>query len=77
MIPTNIHPSWYETYWYGVPEIRRRYWYGVPERPITRHRWIDPAALATGLFFAGLAIGVVLLVLFGPAVPADAPYFVT
>jgi hypothetical protein len=77
MIPTNIHSSWYETYWYGVPEIRRQYWRGEPPRPLSRHHNIDPALLAAGLLFAALAVGAALLVLFGPAVPVDAPYFVT
>jgi hypothetical protein len=67
MIPVNLDPTWYETYWYGV---RRRH--------IRRHpRIIDPALLAAGLIFAALAVGAALLVFFGPAVPADAPYFVT
>jgi hypothetical protein len=77
MIPTDIHSSWYEAYWYGVPEIRRQYWRGEPPRPLTRHHRIDPALLAAGLFFAALAVGTALLVLFGPAVPADGLYFVT
>lgn len=77
MIPTNIHPSWYEAYWYGVPEIRRQYWRGEPWRSLSRRHRIDPALLAAGLFFAALAVGAALLVLFGPAIPADAPYFVT
>jgi len=76
MIPVNIDPFWYESYWYGVPEIRRRYWHGVPRRPASRHR-IDPAVVAAGLFFAALAVGAALLALFGPAVPADGLYFVT
>jgi hypothetical protein len=80
MIPTNIHPSWYESYWYGVPEIRRQHWQhwqGVSQRPIGRHYRIDPAVLAAGLLFAVLATAAVLLTLFGPAVPADGLYFVT
>ena len=52
-------------------------WHGVPRRHIRRHPRIDPALLATGLLFAALLIGAALLVLFGPAVPPDAPYFVT
>lgn len=77
MIPSNIDPFWYDTYWYGVPQTHRRYWDGAPRWDIRRHPRIDPAVLAAGLFFAALAIGAVLLALFGPALPADAPYFVT
>jgi hypothetical protein len=77
MIPSTVDPFWYETYWYGVPDIRREHWRGVPRRKIHRHFRIDPAKLAAGLFFAALLIGAALLALFGPAVPPDALYFVT
>jgi hypothetical protein len=77
MIPSNIDPFWYDTYWHGVPQTRRRHWHGAPRWDISRHPAIDPVVLATGLFFAALAVGAALLVLFGPAIPADAPYFVT
>ena len=77
MIPSNIDPFWYDAYWYGVPQTRRQDWHGLPRRDTLRHRRIDPAVLATGLFFAALVIGAALLALFGPALPADAPYFVT
>jgi hypothetical protein len=76
MIPSTVDPFWYETYWYGVPDTRRQHWHGVP-RPTYRRPRIDPAKLAAGLLFAALAVGAALLVLFGPAVPADASYFVT
>jgi hypothetical protein len=77
MIPSNIDPFWYDTYWYGVPQTRRQYWHGAPRWDISRHPRIDPAKLAAGLFFAVLLIGATLLALFGPAVPPDAPHFVT
>jgi hypothetical protein len=77
MIPSTVDPFWYETYWYGVPQTRRQHWHGVARRDLRRHPRIDPAKLAVGLLFAALLIGTVLLALFGPAVPADAPYFVT
>jgi hypothetical protein len=77
MIPSNIDPSWYDTYWYGVPQTRRQYWHGAPRWDLDRHLRIDPALLGAGLLFAALAVGAALLVLFGPAVPLDAPYFVT
>jgi hypothetical protein len=63
-IPSTVDPSWYESYWYGV---RRRH--------IRRHsQMIDPALLVAGLVFAALAVGVALLVLFGPALPPEAVY---
>lgn len=77
MIPSNIDPFWYEAYWYGVPETRRQHWLDRPRRDTRRHPRMDPALLVAGLLFAALAVGAVLLVLFGPAVPTDAPYFVT
>jgi hypothetical protein len=77
MIPIDIHPSWYDTYWYGVPQTRRQYWHGAPRWDLSRHPRIDPALLVAGLLFAAVAVGAALLVLFGPAVPVDAPYFVT
>jgi hypothetical protein len=77
MIPSNIHPTWYDTYWYGVPEIRRRYWHGAPRWDVSRRPRIEPAVLAAGLLFAALVIGAAALALFGPAVPADGLYFVT
>lgn len=77
MIPSNIDPFWYDTYWYGVPSTRRQYWHGAPRWDLSRHPRIEPAKLAVGLFFAALVIGAALLALFGPALPADAPYFVT
>jgi len=77
MIPSNIDPFWYDAYWYGVPQTRRRYWHDAPRWDLSRHPRMDPALLAAGLLFAALAVGAVLLVLLGPAVPADAPYFVT
>ena len=77
MIPSNIDPFWYDTYWYGVPQTRRQYWHGAPRWDLNRHPRIDPTLLAAGLLFAALAVGAALLVLFGPSVPADAPYFVT
>lgn len=77
MIPSNIDPFWYDTYWYGVPQRRREHWYGAPRWDLSQHPRIDPALLAAGLLFAAIAVGAALLVLFGPAVPVDAPYFVT
>jgi hypothetical protein len=77
MVPSTVDRFWYETYWYGVPDTRWEHWHGVPRREIRRHRRIDPAKLAAGLFFAALLIGAALLALFGPAVPPDALYFVT
>jgi hypothetical protein len=77
MIPSNIDPFWYDAYWYGVPQTRRRYWHDAPRWDLSRHPRIDPAVLAAGLFFAALAVGAALLALFGPAVPADGLYFVT
>jgi hypothetical protein len=76
MIPSNIDPFWYDTYW-GVPQTRRQHWHGAPRWHISRHPRIDPALLAAGLLLAALAIGAALLVLFGPPVPVDATYFVT
>ena len=49
----------------------------MPRRDTRRHPRIDPVLLASGLLFAALAVGAALLVLFGPAMPADVPYFVT
>jgi hypothetical protein len=67
MIPANLDPTWYETYWYGV---RRRH--------MRRHpRMIDATLLAAGLLFAVLVVGAALLVLFGPTPPLDAAYAVT
>ena len=77
MIPSNIDPSWYDTYWYGVPQTRRQYWYGAPRWDLNRHRRIDPALLTAGLLLAALAMGTALLALYGPTPPADALYFVT
>jgi len=78
MIPTDIQSSWYESYWYGVPEIRRKYWRGEPaRRPITLHHRIDPAVLAVGLFLVALAVATALVVHFAPNVPADLVYFTT
>jgi hypothetical protein len=77
MIPSTIDPSWYDTYWYGVPQTRRQHWDGAPRWDLSRHPRIDPARLTAGLLFAALAVGAALLVLLGPAVPIDAPNFVT
>jgi hypothetical protein len=77
MIPTNIDPFWYDAYWYGVPEIRRRYWRGAPQRDLRRHPPIDPAPWVAGLLLAALLVGAALLALYGPTPPVDAPYFVT
>ena len=77
MIPTDIHATWYEAYWYGVPEIRRQYWRGEPRQPITRPLRIDPAVLAVGLFLVALAAATALVVHFAPNVPADFVYFTT
>jgi hypothetical protein len=77
MIPSNIDPFWYDTYWYGVPQTRRRYWHGAPRWDLSRHSGVDPVLLAVGVLFAALVIGAALLAVFGPAVPADAPFFVT
>jgi len=88
MIPSNVDPRWYRTYWFdewppetdrpaahvlsGLRAHRASRW-RAGEKP---HR-IDPAVLALALLFAALAVGAVLISLAAPVPPADLPYFVT